>query len=128
MRLVIDRKGVLWQIDKWGHYVIHSGPAPADATIIEACFNDGFTASSEEFAQSFGVKYNMRLSAQTTTYELSVADLKALVAKELNVVDEQKIRIEFMTKEVGDDRFGPTSRETIGVKVHVDGPLPTTGE
>ena len=125
MRLVIDKKGVYWKIDKWGHYVVHNGPT-LEATIIKATFDDGFLASSWEFAKSFGV-YDMKISAQTTTYELSIADIKTLVAKELGIVDEQKIRIEFTAREIGDDRFGTNKLETNGIRVHVDGPV-STGE
>jgi len=122
MTLVIDKKGQLWQIDRRGHYVIHRDPAPADAVVIRADFEDGFTATAEEYATAFGIRnYNMRVSAQTTTYELTVTELKSLMAKELNV-GEDKINIRFLTREVGDDRFGPTSQETYALEVIVSGP------
>jgi len=122
MTLVIDKKGVLWQIDQWGHYVIHSDPAPIDATVIRGNFDDGFTATKEDFESAFGTRnYNMRVAAQSTTYELTVTELKALMAKELGVL-ENSITIRFKTREVGDERFGPTSQETYAVEVVVDGP------
>lgn len=122
MTLVIDKKGVLWQIDKWGHYVIHRGPAPVDATVVIANFEDGFTATREEFQSAFGVRsfQNMRVSSQTTTYELTITELKSLMAKELGVA-EDRITIKFKTKETGDDRFGPTSQETYAIEVVVTG-------
>jgi len=125
MRLVIDINGILWQIDKWGHYVVYHDSAPAEAVVIKADF-DGFTASSAEYATAFGIRnYNMRVSTQSTTYELTVTELTSLMAKELNV-GEDRITLRFKTREVGDDRFGPTSQETYAVEVIVSGP-PTQG-
>ena len=116
--LVIDQKGVLWKIDKWGWYVVHHGPAPADATVIKGEF-DGFTASSEQFDKTFG-RYHMRVASQKTTYELTVTELITLMAEKLNV-SESKIAIRFKTTTVGDDRFGPTNEEVTGIEVIVDG-------
>lgn len=128
MRLVIDKKGVLWQIDQWGHYVIHRDPAPAHATVIKGDFDDGFTATSEDFQRAFGTRnYDMRVSAQSTTYELTVTELKALMAKELGVL-ENAVTIRFKTREVGDDRFGTTSQETYALEVIVSGSAPQQGE
>jgi len=124
MTLVIDKKGVLWQIDRWGHYVIHSGPAPDDATVIQGNFVDGFTATLEDFQSAFGTRnYNMRVAAQSTTYELTVTELKTLMAKELGV-SESNITIRFKTREIGDDRFGATSQETYALEVVVSGQPP----
>lgn len=125
MRLVIDGKGQLWQIDKWGHYVVYHGPAPADAVVIQADFHDGFTATSEQYETAFGTRsYNMRVSSQTTTYELTVTELKTLMAKELNV-GEDKITIRFLTRSVGDDRFCTPSQETYALEVIVSGNKPS---
>lgn len=128
MTLVIDKKGVLWQIDRWGHYVIHRGPAPDDATVVIANFDDGFTATKEDFQNAFGVRsYNMRVSAQSTTYELTVTELKTLMAKELGVL-ESNITINFKQHEVGDDRFGTNKYETYAVEVIVSGPKSQPGD
>lgn len=127
MRLVIDQNGVLWQIDRWGHYVIHNDPAPPDAIIIQGNF-DGLVASKEQFDSAFGTRnYNMRVAAQSTTYELTVTELKTLMAKELNVA-EDRVTIHFKTREVGDDRFGPTHQETYALQVVVTGPPPKSEE
>jgi len=127
MTLVIDKKGQLWEIDRWGDYVIHHGPAPIYAVVIEAEFEDGYTATLEEFATAFGIRnYNMRVSSQSTTYELTITELASLMAKELNVA-ENSITIRFKTREVGDDRFGPISQETYAVEVIVNGPTPKDG-
>ena len=123
MILVIDGKGNLWKIDQWGHYVIHDGPA-LDATIIQATFHDGFQATSEEFEQSFGV--NMKLKAQATTYEIDLDELKNIFVRELSQQPEHfgltadQISLNFPKREVGDDRFGPTSYEISGVQITVN--------
>jgi hypothetical protein len=127
LKLAIDKKGQLWQIDRWGNYFIHSDPAPADAVVIQADFEDGFTATAEEYSTAFGIafgirNYNMRVLAQSTTYELTVTELTSLMAKELNVA-ENRITLLFKTREVGDG-FGSPILETYAVEVIVTGPTP----
>lgn len=126
MTLVIDKKGQLWKIDDWGHYVYQglTGSAPVDATVIQAEFDDGFTATEEDFATAFGTRnYTMRVSAQSTTYELTITELTSLMAKELNVA-ENRITLRFKDREVGDDRFGTPHHETYAIEVVVTGPTP----
>lgn len=122
--LLIDQKGVLWQIDKWDHYVVYHAPVPFDATVIQGDF-DGFTATAKQFDEAFG-RYNMfRVSAQSTTYELTITELKSLMAKELGV-SENSIEIRFKTRDVGDERFGAVSQETYGIEVVVNGSKPNS--
>ena len=116
---------------------LHRGPAPADAVVIQADFEDGFTATAEEYATAFGIRnYNMRVLAQSTTYELTVTELTSLMAKELNV-GENRITLRFKTREVGEVQctlagfpdfgvasFGTTSQETYALEVIVAGPTP----
>lgn len=47
------------------------------------------------------------------------SELKELFAKEL-AVDAKQISISFLTQPAGDDRFGPTYTETVGIEVTVD--------
>lgn len=131
MTLAIDKKGQLWQIDRDHIVTLHRGPAPADAVVIQADFEDGFTATAEEYATAFGIRnYNMRVLAQSTTYELTVTELTSLMAKELNV-GENRITLRFKTREVGEVQcklgvasFGTTSQETYALEVIVAGPTP----
>lgn len=126
MILAIDKKRQLWQINKQGSYILYGGPAPIDAVVVAADFEDGYSATLKEFESTFGIRnYNMRISAQSTTYELTITELKDLMSKELNV-SANRISIRFKTREIGDD-IGPSISETYAVEVVVDGQVPSEG-
>lgn len=56
--------------------------------------------------------------AKTTIYEFSLEEVKKAIVKELGV-DYDKTVIEAVTVEIGDERFGATTRKVTGVKVTV---------
>lgn len=58
------------------------------------------------------------LTAKSTTYEFSLEEVKKAIAKEINVIPE-KMTIQAITEERGDERFGPTSKEVTGIRVTV---------
>ncbi len=55
------------------------------------------------------------MKAVSTTYEFSTEEIKELIAKELNA-QSANTQIDFIQKEVGDDRFGSTHKEVVGVR------------
>ncbi len=59
-------------------------------------------------------EYKM-IKSVSTTYEFSKEEIKNTIAKELNVKPENT-EIYFLEREVGDDRFGPTHKEVVGVR------------
>lgn len=61
----------------------------------------------------------MKVTAKTTTYTMKVEELKIMFAKEL-LVEPEQVSIKFITVPQGDDRFGPTYNETVGIEVTVD--------
>lgn len=58
------------------------------------------------------------LKAKSTTYEFSLEEVKKAIAKEMNVMAD-KVEMEIVTEERGDDRFGSTYKEVTGVRVKV---------
>lgn len=56
------------------------------------------------------------LKSSKTTYEISLAELKAIIARELGCQPD-KLEVTDITKDVGDDRFGPTSTVFNGLRV-----------
>ena len=120
MRLVVDKKGVFWQIDKRNCFVVYPDSVPLDAVIIQAEF-DGFLATTQQFESVLGIRnYNMRIASQTTTYKLTMTELKNIFAKELSV-SESRITLKFDTYEEDDAEV-----EIVGVEVIVQGQIPTT--
>lgn len=65
----------------------------------------------------------MKLKAQSTTYSVDLDELKKMFAEKLEV-EPERITLNFKTEERGDDRFGPTWRETVGIDVAVTGEPP----
>lgn len=72
----------------------------------------------QTYYRNRGIRVDIKSS--TTTYELSMDELKELLAKELKV-DVGKISLSLMTREGGDDRFGRTPyRVDSGIKVVIN--------
>lgn len=61
---------------------------------------------------------SLKFASATTTYELTVPQLKSMMAKELGV-EESKVSINFKTREAGDDRFGMSWKETYALEIIV---------
>lgn len=115
MNLVIDKNNILWQISEVNEITVYHGKAPNDAKVILGDF-DGFNTTWETFLKAFGVK-NMRITEQSTVYELTITELTALMSKELGV-SESKIQIRFKQND---------NKETYAVEVVVNGPVPQKG-
>lgn len=63
---------------------------------------------------------DFKLVASEKTYHVTTDELKLLIAQNLKV-DPSLVTLNFRTEEKGDDRFGPTWRETVGIDVKVKG-------
>ena len=63
-------------------------------------------------------EFDLKVASKQTVYELTIDELKVFFAEKLNVAIS-KINIRFLTREVGDDRFGPTHSEPAGIQVIV---------
>lgn len=109
MNLVIDKNQILWQISEVNEITVYHGKAPDDAKVILGDF-DGFTTTYKNFLETFGVR-NMRITEQSTVYELTITELTSLMSKELGV-SESKIKIRFKQND---------NKETYAVEVVVSG-------
>lgn len=58
------------------------------------------------------------LTAKNTTYEFSMDEVKKAIAKEMNVAPE-KMEVEAVMEDYGDDRFGSVYKKVTGIKVTV---------
>lgn len=69
----------------------------------------------------------MKLQAQSTTYSVDLEELKKMFAERLEV-EPERVTLRFKTAERGDDRFGQTWQETVGIDVTVSGEPPAKVE
>lgn len=58
------------------------------------------------------------LMAKSTTYDFSLEEVKKTIAKEMNVSPD-KMTIQAIAEERGDDRFGTSHSEVTGILVTV---------
>lgn len=58
------------------------------------------------------------LTSKNTTYEFPLEEVKKAIAKEMNV-EPEKMEIEAIMEDYGDDRFGTSYRKVTGIKVTV---------
>jgi hypothetical protein len=59
--------------------------------------------------------------SRKTTQEFSLEQIKTLIVKELQIDEaKNKVTLEVVMTETGDERFGPTSKSANGIKISVE--------